>query len=50
MNSIQSVSVDQTDKEIKDIEDKMTELETTMSDNQERYYARFTAMEQPFHR
>ena len=45
-NSIQSISVEHTERQIKDIEEKMDALELIMQDNEERYYARFTAMEQ----
>jgi flagellar hook-associated protein 2 len=46
INDIQAVSVDTTEDRIKEIEDKMDQLESVMAANEERYYARFTAMEQ----
>jgi flagellar hook-associated protein 2 len=46
VNDIQSASVEMTEKRISEIENKMEELENVLASNQERYYARFTAMEE----
>jgi flagellar hook-associated protein 2 len=43
--TIQSVSVEHTERQIRYIEDKIDALELILSQNQERYYRRFTAME-----
>lgn len=46
ISDIQTISVDSTERKISDIEDKMDSLERLMEENEERYYAQFTAMEQ----
>ncbi len=46
ISDIQTISVDSTESQISSIEDKMDMLERLMEQNEERYYAQFTAMEQ----